>query len=343
MVNVLLNIQRFINSISRNKIARLFFLTIMILLLGALGLSYFEETLRIQDSFWWSFVTITTVGYGDITPSTIGGRIIAVIVMVFGIGLLGMFTATIASIFVEGKLKEGKGVKAVKVKGHFLICGWSYKVKDIIAELRADHKVRDKPIVLIADIPEKPLEDENTFFIHGEVNTETLEKANLKGSSVVIILSDEGLDSYSRDAKTVLSTLTIRTLNPDVYICVEVSDAKNVQHCKMAGANEIIVIGELSSNLLVQASLDHGITHIITELVSNQFGSVLYKIKPPQNLVGQPFIEVLTFLKKEHNAIALAVESPGEKGFMANPPKEYTIQPEDQIVIVAQERPNFVK
>lgn len=315
----------------------------MILLLGALGLSYFEETLRIQDSFWWSFVTITTVGYGDITPATIGGRIIAVIVMVFGIGLLGMFTATLASIFVEGKLKEGKGMKAVKVKDHFLICGWNYKVKDIVAELRADQKVRDKPIVLIADIPEKPLEDENTFFIRGEVNSETLEKANLKGSSVVIILADEGLDSYSRDAKTVLNTLTIHTLNPDVYICVEVSDAKNVQHCKMAGANEIIVIGELSSNLLVQASLDHGITHIITELVSNQFGSVLYKIKPPQNLVGQQFIEALTFLKKEHNAIALAIESPGEKGFMANPPKGYTIQPEDQIVIVAQERPNFVK
>ena len=62
-------------------------------------------------------MTITTVGYGDITPSTIGGRIIGVVVMVFGIGLLGMFTATIASIFVETKLKEGKGCSGYKGQG----------------------------------------------------------------------------------------------------------------------------------------------------------------------------------------------------------------------------------
>jgi Ion channel. len=94
------------------------------------------------DALWWSFVTITTVGYGDIAPLTTGGRITGIIVMVFGIGILGMFTATIASAFVTGKIKEGKGVIGVKVKDHFLICGWSYKAKEIIAELRVDKKVR---------------------------------------------------------------------------------------------------------------------------------------------------------------------------------------------------------
>ena len=128
--------------VSRNKIVRLFCLTIITLFIGGLGLHYFEKTPRIVDAFWWSFVTITTVGYGDITPSTIGGRIIGVVVMVFGIGILGMFTATIASAFVDTKLKEGKGVNDVKVKDHFIICGWSYKAKEIIAELRADKKVK---------------------------------------------------------------------------------------------------------------------------------------------------------------------------------------------------------
>jgi len=329
--------------ISRNKIVRLFCLTIITLFIGGLGLHFFEKTPRIVDAFWWSFVTITTVGYGDITPSTIGGRIIGVVVMVFGIGILGMFTATIASAFVDTKLKEGKGVNSVKVKDHFIICGWSYKAKEIISELRADKKVKDKPIVIIADIPEKPLEDENTYFIHGEVDLDILQKANLREASVVMVLTDEDLDSYSRDAKVVLNTLSIRKLNPNVYICVEISDSRNMQHGKLAGADEIIVIGELSGNLLVQAALDHGITKIITELVSNKFGNELYKVKTPENFVGKQFIDVLKLIKERHNAIIVAIESGKENKLEANPPINYTIKSGDDLIVIAHERPHLVK
>jgi voltage-gated potassium channel len=308
-----------------------------------LGLHFFEKTPRIVDAFWWSFVTITTVGYGDITPSTIGGRIIGVVVMVFGIGILGMFTATIASAFVDTKLKEGKGVNSVKVKDHFIICGWSYKAKEIISELRADKKVKDKPIVIIADIPEKPLEDENTYFIHGEVDLDILQKANLREASVVMVLTDEDLDSYSRDAKVVLNTLSIRKLNPNVYICVEISDSRNMQHGKLAGADEIIVIGELSGNLLVQAALDHGITKIITELVSNKFGNELYKVKTPESFVGKQFIDVLKLIKERHNAIIVAIESGKENKLEANPPIDYTIKSGDDLIVIAHERPHLVK
>ncbi len=336
MVNVLFRI-------GRNKIVRLFCLTIVTLVIGGLGLHYFEKTPRIIDAFWWSFVTITTVGYGDIAPSTTGGRIIGVVVMVFGIGILGMFTATIASAFVDTKLKEGKGVNGVKVKDHFIICGWSYKAKEIIAELRADMKVHNRPIVIVADIPEKPVEDENTFFIHGEVDVDILKKANLQDASVVMVLTDENLDSYSRDAKVVLNTLTIRKQNSNVYICVEISDTRNMQHGKLAGADEIIVIGELSGNLLVQAALDHGITKIITELVSNRYGNELYKVKPPETLVGMQFIDVLRLIKEKHNAIIVAIESGVDNKLAANPPMEYTIKPEDYLVLIAQARPNFGK
>lgn len=330
-------------SMIQTKLGRLGVLTIGILLFGAVGLSYFEGTHSILDAIWWSFVTITTVGYGDVTPATLGGRITGVVVMVFGIGLLGMFTATVASIFVEGKLKEGRGLLDVSVKDHFLICGWSYKVKEIVEEMRADRKVKDKPIVLIADLHENPLDDENVFFISGEVNNKSLEKGNLSEASAVLILSAEQLDAHSRDAKVVFNTLTVRANHPDIFICVEITDPKITEHCKMAGANEIIVIGELSSNLLVQAVLDHGITQIITELVSNRFGSNLYKIAPPAFLVGAQWIDALTKLKREHNVTVVAVESKDENRFMCNPRQDYTIGPEDQLVIISEERPRFAQ
>lgn len=53
------------------------------------------------DGIWWAAVTVTTVGYGDKVPTTVEGRIIAMVVMLFGIGFLSVLTATIASRFIK--------------------------------------------------------------------------------------------------------------------------------------------------------------------------------------------------------------------------------------------------
>ncbi len=53
------------------------------------------------DGIWWAVVTVTTVGYGDLYPNSVGGRLIAMVVMLFGIGFLSVLTATIASRFVQ--------------------------------------------------------------------------------------------------------------------------------------------------------------------------------------------------------------------------------------------------
>lgn len=56
-----------------------------------------------EDALWWSFVTVTTVGYGDKYPVTTEGRLIAAVLMVAGVGLFGTFTGFVASWFMEGK------------------------------------------------------------------------------------------------------------------------------------------------------------------------------------------------------------------------------------------------
>ncbi|GAD04533.1 cAMP-dependent Kef-type K+ transport system [Porphyromonas crevioricanis JCM 15906] len=59
-----------------------------------------------EDAIWWSYVTITTVGYGDKFPVTTEGRLIAMFLMTAEVGLFGTFTAYIASIFVSDKKEE---------------------------------------------------------------------------------------------------------------------------------------------------------------------------------------------------------------------------------------------
>lgn len=59
-----------------------------------------------SDAIWWSFVTITTVGYGDFYPVTRLGRFVAAILMITGIGLFGTFTAYVASFFLQPNEEE---------------------------------------------------------------------------------------------------------------------------------------------------------------------------------------------------------------------------------------------
>ena len=173
--------------------------------------------------------------------------------MILGIGFLGVLTATIASIFIENKLLENKGMKMIDTSNHFIICGWNFRGADIVTELRADPKCRETPLVVIADLSEKPSNDPNLFFVRGEVNSENLKKARLTKAQCVIILSDDRLDVYARDAKTILNTMTVKHLRPDIYTCVELMDPKNLEHCRLAKSDEVIVVGELSTNLLVQS------------------------------------------------------------------------------------------
>ena len=70
----------------------------VLIILSSILISYFENK-SFSDALWWSIVTCTTVGYGDISPVTGIGRIVAVILMIFGIGLISMLTGTITTFF----------------------------------------------------------------------------------------------------------------------------------------------------------------------------------------------------------------------------------------------------
>lgn len=91
--------KRLIAIITTNDFHHVLWFTFSTIFCGAIAISFIDD-MDIGDALWWSFVTTTTVGYGDIAPQSLGGRIIAVFLMLIGIGFLSMLTGTIATYFI---------------------------------------------------------------------------------------------------------------------------------------------------------------------------------------------------------------------------------------------------
>ncbi|MBI9088987.1 MAG: NAD-binding protein [Desulfobacterium sp.] len=341
MINIVAALTRLLHLIKRENMHRIFFFALGVFTVGSLLLVYFEKDIPFTDALWWCVVTMTTVGYGDVSPATPGGRIVGIVVMLSGIGLLGLLTATIASLFIENKFMEKRGMKTTDLRDHFIICGWNYRGETIIQEMRTDPKCEAIPIVIIADMDETPALHENIFFVSGQIDPTTLDRAGADKATAAIILSDDALDTYARDAKTILATMTIKNHVPDLYTCVELMDAKNMAHLELAKADEIIVAGEISTNLLVQAALDHGMTRIVSELVSNRYGNELYKITMPTYLVGDSFFNAMCRLKEKENILCIGVEDKSGSTLVANPESGYVLEKDDFLIVIAAERPEL--
>lgn len=93
----LTKVRRFLNT---NGFKYVLILSGSSILAGTFAMMYFEQ-MKFQDALWWSFVTATTVGYGDLSPATNAGRIVASLLMLVGIGLIGSLTSSITSFFLH--------------------------------------------------------------------------------------------------------------------------------------------------------------------------------------------------------------------------------------------------
>ena len=149
------------------------------------------------------------------------------------------------------------------------------------------------------------------------------------------------VDLAARDAKAILTVLTIESMNPAVYTCVEILDPENVQHARRARADEVVVIGELSSRLLVRSAMDHGLSHIVSDLMSGLYGNAFYSVRVPASYVGRSIGDVFVQLKQERDTILIALERDGQQ--MTNPPWEMQVNEGDHVVVLARERPRLME
>lgn len=328
-------LRRPVRFIRRENLHRILGVLLILSLLSAVGVYLIEprtEGMGFIDWLWWAVVTITTVGYGDITPGTLGGRLIGIVLMFFGIGILSMLTATIASVFVERNLRREHGMGAMKLRDHIVLCHWNSRAQEILRELRSDNRTAEMPIALVAELPTKPVDDDDLHFFGGSVNEDNLRRAGVEQAATVVILGDDRLEEATRDAQTVLATLAVESLNPDAYTIVDLVYEENVHHCERANADEVIIGQQLSSRLLATSAVDHGLSKVVSELLSQRYGQDLERVALPERLAGGSFFDALVELKQTNRMLAVAVQR-GEE-VITNPATDFELAAADHLIAI---------
>lgn len=262
-----------------------------------------SEINTIFDVIWYTLVTITTVGYGDIAPASLVGRIAAMILLIAGVAIFSAVSGKIASSLFEKQQKKDRGLlKMNKMKNHFLICGWKPNFEKILEGIiSANHDIPVEKMVILNNAPFSEMERLKTDerykminYINGDFTDEdTLLKAQLKTAERVLILADSS-QNYSPleiDSRTVLAVITVKNLNPQIYCVAEIMDSKFDKHLSLAHCDEIILTSDYEQNLLVKASAGKGMSHILRELISDKTESAILIQDIPAKFIGHEYRE----------------------------------------------------
>ncbi len=275
----------------------------------------------IGDALWYVIVTIATVGYGDKTPITLAGRLIGGILIVAGVVLVSLFTATASSLFVARRIKEGDTLDAETLTGQTVICGWNRNVPRMLAALS---KAGPRDVVLVNEAPNDVVETHlkaysnlRILFVRGSFTQESiLASAGIRQAAHAVIVPDEvsGGTEESEEQRTVLTSLAIKEMNPNIRVIAHVKERENAAHLKRAKADEVIVSDEYTGELLANHVAHPGAPQALAELMSPETAHELEAIEIPQNFIGGTVGPYAQWLRENGNLLLLGF-AVREEGF----------------------------
>ncbi|MGR9052461.1 MAG: NAD-binding protein [Gammaproteobacteria bacterium] len=220
---------------------------------------------RLFDAFYWAVVTLATVGYGDITPHTTGGKLVTVALILSGIWVLSFFTSIIVAALQDKlhTLRENKIFAEMNRFEHFIIiCGFGRVGQEIARQL---HKERQNFIIIDTNENNVLCAKQRGFLaLHDDASrNEVLQNAGINNGAIAVLCTT------GDDVINVYIALSCRALNPDIHIVSRANNKKNVNKLYQAGANSVVqpyeIAGMLTAEYVGQPVAFEAIMGILSE------------------------------------------------------------------------------
>jgi len=313
----------FILLLRKERILKFLGATCVIILLGATSIFIADRfyatkgAAGILDAIYWAVVTIATVGYGDVVPSSALAKVLALVIILSGPALLSLLTASVASILVEKKIREGQGLEMIKDRDHVVICGWNENGEKVVDGILVQLMGTKFKIVLVNELEKEDIQsiqyqykDYDITFVRGNfVKEEVLARANLPYARAAIVLADlsGGRTLDNADERTIFGTMAIKSMAAKVRTCAELIHGENLEHLQRANVDEIIVRGESAGALLATGAVSPGLADSVKSLVNNRDLNKLWRVPVPSRFAGKTFGELLPYFRDKFQALLVGV------------------------------------
>ena len=263
-------------------------------------------------SLWWTIVSMTTVGYGDYAPNTNLGRILAIFIMLSGISLIAIVTATIASSFTTQKIMEGKGLEKINLKNHILLCGWNTNMVGVIKTLSNSITQIDSTIVLINDQAQDKIDNVlSTFnkldikFIRGDYSMDSiLEKACAIDAKYALLLNNH---HNNEDEKIILTTLTLKKISSKIRVIAQIDNEEKATFLKRANVDAILSNEEFNSFMATSHILQPSVAQTITNIIDVNSKNKIKEVDIPKEFIGNTFSELHNYFYNTTGSICIGL------------------------------------
>ncbi len=236
------------------------------------------------DALYYSTVTMTTTGYGDITPLAPHARFIGAVVIT---PLRVMFLVLLVGTTIEVLANEGS--RAIKdhrwrrrMRNHIVVIGYGTKGRSAVNTLRRQGEQAGRIVVI--DQSEAAIADANfdglAAFLGNASRRDMLRRAEVPKAREIVVCLD-------RDDAAILTTLTVRQLNPTANVVVAVREHQNVPLVKQSGATSVVTSSETVGRLLGLSAIGPDLGAIIQDMLTGGEGLEVHQRQAKPTEVGQ--------------------------------------------------------
>jgi len=328
------SINQFIEVLSNKKfeLLTLLFLLFFIVMTAGIAIYVLEEQRNpninsLFDALYWALVTISTVGYGDISPVSIEGRSISILVIISGIAMISFATSVIVSAFSEklSELKENRIIEQVnKSKSFLLICGYGQLTKMFLRQSKTEI---EHYIILENDIQrvEQARKDGYNAIHEDASRYDTLHKFNTKHAKITILCLT------SSDVENIYIALNAKSISSKMKVIARASHESMMSKFEHAGVDHILLPNMVANTMIHTAITQPTMYKAIHAILTGKSVARIDEIRAYECefIIGKS-IQVLDF--KRYKLLFMGIHREGK--FVFNPSTDMVVQKHDILLVM---------